>query len=775
MRNFLRMSLCTFAVLALCPAVFSQDPFGGAMGGDPFGAAPGGDDPFNAAPGADAGFGGFGAAPAAAAAPANASTPAQTLDMNDPNPLVRIVRANPPKSPQEFSDAIGWMTQIKRWDEVGRLLTEIGAANWSQDQLANLSRSAGSALWIRLRGMGQILSEEQQGTVSQILRAPAEIAASPGWLDSWIAKLASDSPGEKQLAQLRLQDGNRAAIKRLADSLLVGAPNVSVKTLVETLLLFGQEGVDALKAASSVSDSDRSLRVLLGLAEFPRSGFSAELGAALHSNKFSQAQRDELSERIAKLYSSVPGQDSVKVYLANKYSDAAASYQSSRLSKKDLQDRVWKASSDGTIVSENSTVANGQLMQFARLAQLRLQVGELSEDDQAHCMAAILQDAYQSVPGLSSPLSAQDVFGQMNAPTADQLKAAFEVATKLDFHGGALRALQLAAQANRPSIAFFSELLNDTRPIIRYSALVELSKLNPTEPFGGEGAAVRTALEMNQLGQGPHALVVGLRSELLQAAQQQIQLSTAAKVTVANSARSALMALNGSDPIEMVFVVDRVSDQSLHELLQRIRNSKKGRSVPIAVVTDDLYPYERSLIDAQGGTITSVMSRDPSQMRRVIQLMQAELDTEPMSAEDRSTLALEAGRFITAITSQPEQYPFYPLGQLHSKIVDSTINLDQSSEIKVLAGLSTSASQKQLVKLAANARLGAQIVTQAANAFTESVRRGGLKLDAQTVKNCYDDYNRLAPTDPVVAKSLGHVLDSMEAYGGHANWPKPLR
>lgn len=775
MRSPWRVSLCTLVVVGITAIAHSQDPFGGdSMGSDPFGAATG-DDPFGAAPGNDAGFGGFGNAPAAAANPAADAPQTQAVEVNDPDPLVRIVRSNPPKSPEEYSDAIGWMTRIRRWDEVGRLLTSLASENWDQAQLASLSRQAGSAMWIRLRGLGDALSSEQQATVSQILRAPAEIAASPGWIDGWIAKLSSSSPGEKQLAQLRLQDGNRAAIKRLADSLLAGSTKVSSKTLVETMMLFGQEGIDALKASAAVPDSEKSHRVVMGLAEFPKSGFSAELGAALYSTKYSSEQRDALSGRIAELYSSVPNDEVVRSYLAKKYDNAEAAYRASRLTKKDMSDRIWLPMQDGSVLAMESTIPNGQLMSLARLAKLRMQVGGLSAADEAHCMAAVLQSAYQTDPGLNSSLQVAGLFGTDQVASADQFQDAFEVASNKDFHGGALRALQLAAQAEQPSVTFFSNLLNDPRPVIRYSALVELSKLNPTEPFGHEGAAVRTALEMNQLGTGPHALVVGLRSELLQVAQEQIQRAAAARVTVANSARAALMALDGSDPIELVFVVDRVSDQSLHELLQRIRNSKKGRAVPVAVLTDELYPYERSLIGSQGGTIASVMSRDPAQMQRVISLMQQELDTQPLSAEDRSALALEAGRFITTITSEPERYPFYPLGQLHSQIVDSAMNLDQASEIKVLAGISTNASQKQLLELAANSRLGAKMVNQAANAFGESVKRSGLKLDERTVNNCYDDYNRLAPNDPVIANSLGHILDVMEASAGHATWPKPLR
>ena len=89
--------------------------------------------------------------------------------------------------------------------------------------------------------------------------------------------------------------------------------------------------------------------------------------------------------------------------------------------------------------------------------------------------------------------------------------------------------------------------------------------------------------------------------------------------------------------------------------------------------------------------------------------------------------------------------------------------------------MSTKASQEQLLKKAINSRLGTEIVNQAANGSSESVKRNGMLLGRTTVENAYDDYNRLAPNDPTVARALGHILDVMETNAGQATWPKPLR
>ncbi len=116
------------------------DPFAVGGGVDPFatpGDAPAGDD-MNAS--ADAG---------AASAPTGAAN--AQLGEDDPNPLVRMLRTNPPKTPADFAEAIEWMSRIGRWDEVSRYINLLQKSNWNQNQLSELSLAGGADLWFKLR------------------------------------------------------------------------------------------------------------------------------------------------------------------------------------------------------------------------------------------------------------------------------------------------------------------------------------------------------------------------------------------------------------------------------------------------------------------------------------------------------------------------------------------------------------------------------------------------------------------------------------------------
>lgn len=763
-----RMSLSHSILIALLVSSvgLSQDPFSGA-----------GNDPFATPAGTDAGFGAFGAANQPATSTASAAAP-EAVDLNDPDPLVRILRATPPSSPSEMADGLNWMARIKRWDEAGRLLDLVASKNWSLDQKATLSRTAGSALWIRLRGQQAELTAEQKSLVSEILRAPSTLAKSPQWIDGWIEKLGSESAGERRLAQYRLQDGSHSAIEKLVQRLLNGDANIPSSILAATIQSFGRDGIDALRAACMVDNPAGVFRVLSGIAALKERNFSAELGAALYGRVLTDKQRKELAEALAGKHNGLPSEKDVLTFLNRKFADAMAAYQTARANKSGISDWVWQLSSDRQAVSAvESASPTRELERLAQVAALQLQQTSLPTDSAPLAIASVLQRAYQMSPEQGQSEAAASLLVDISKLAPNQeanWERVYAVANELNFHGAALRTLQMIGESESPSLDFLSDQLKDTRPVIRYSALAAVANIDPQSIYRGADRAVSTALEMSRLAGGPNSLIIGLQSEIRQVANQQVQAITGGQATTVNSARNALLALASGEPIELIFVVDRVSDQSVFELLQRVRNTVKGRSIPIAVLTEELYSHERAWIAGNGGVVSSVLSRDPSQMQRVIAEMMNELDTEPLNPDDREKFSRTGGRFLAKIAAEPERYRFYPLGNWREQMVSTALNLDAGSEIRLLAGLASVESQLRLVEMAGNRQFGYEIQKSAATGFGQSVQRYGLLLNRTAVKRSYDTYNRLGEDNPSIANSLGYVLDVIEANAGKAEWPASL-
>ena len=749
--------------LGLAATVPAQDPFGG-------GAAT--DNPFGGPADAASPFGGFGqAAPAAEAAPAAAATATAPTEQ-DPNPIIRLLRETPPQTPEEMAEGLTWVVRLKRWDEVRRLLDEIAGKQWDLPQLAQLASAGGESLWFRLSVDEAGLSEEQRKLLDSIVAAQGTLARDPAWLDNWIEKLAHPQPGERRLAQLRLQEGGPAAITRLLERLFDGSANVDAGMLAGTIAQFGSTGRDALRAACLIKDPQRAARVYLGIAEIPGSEFSSEVAAGLQSTQLTPEHRADLAEIVLRKYSKVPTPIAIEKYLAERFASRLEDYQQSRAALPVvIEEPIWRPTGDGkSIVQVNGSPEERQLEQLARVAAHRLNLTRATNDDLVESSAVILQRAYRVQPSLWPAADPAAYLADLDQVASDEAAfwiRVFDRASELQLHGAAVRSVQMLAQ-HAPGnylipLDFLTRLLGDSRPVIRYLALEQIAKLDPQQSFGGAEKSLEVAVEMARLTSGPHALVIGRSAELRQAAQQQLEQQVGAQVTTADSARSGLLALDGLQPIEMVLVVDRMSDQSVFELLQRLRTAERSRALPIAVLTDELYQHERRLIGQMPGVVSAQLSRGPQQMQQVIDRLMGQLDTQPFSSEDRNRFAEIGGEFLSKIASDRDLYAFYPLNDWRSELGGIGRSMPIASRLALLAALGTADSQMQLVALASSSSLTAAERLRAAHEFTASVDRFGMNLGREEVLRVYDVYNALGANDPATAASLGAVLDAIEA------------
>ena len=324
-------------------------------------------------------------------------------------------------------------------------------------------------------------------------------------------------------------------------------------------------------------------------------------------------------------------------HLQKNFDEALAEYQFQRGTPSVVDTFGWRPTADGhSIQFVQAPQTSHALERLAQLAVHRAQLGNGTRQDRIESAAALLQRAYQANP----TLIAVELESQLLAPMDTELAsdAAYwqqlvEQADEWQMHGASLRAIQGLAEHAKAGefmapMDFLSRKLGDPRPIIRYAALQAVAEIDPQLRFAGADKAVETALEMTSLGMGPHTLVIGLKPEMRQAASQLLVGQMDSPVTEANSGQSALQALNGLLPIELIILVDRVSDMSIYELLQRLRKTKHGQSLPIAVLTDELYQHERRLMGEMSGVVSSVLSYDGAHMDRIVNRMLDTLDTD---------------------------------------------------------------------------------------------------------------------------------------------------
>jgi len=705
--------------------------------------------------------------------PAGAA-PATAAIAPEADPLVRLLRSIPPKTPTEYAENLQWMVRQSRWDEVGRYLDLLKQSGWSREQLADVASAGAASLWFQLRSAGKELTADQQKFVQELAALPAQLAKDVRWIDGWIDRLANPSPGVRREAQLRLLRGGSVALGRLNARLLSGDARVPGRELVEAILQFDAEGVESLRAATTSRLPEARGRVLLAIAESSSREFSVELASAVDSEELPKEVSATLRELLIKRYGKLPDVVAIRQFLLQRFQRQLADYQLVRASPTQLPVAVWRVASDGlSLETVETSGANRSLERLAQLARHCAEFGSLTSPDWVDMATTILQQGYQSQPGVatadpSAGLSAELPEGEL---TSDFLQRVLKRSAELQMHGASIRAAQAIGRelpGQLPgdfSFDFIAGCLRDSRPVMRYVGLDALAKADMKSPYNGSASALETAVEMSRLGSGPMVLVVGLTADLRLAADQQLVSSGAQSISV-HSTQAALKILDEPYPIELIMIVDRVPHQSLLTLVDRLRHSRRGGSLPIAILTEELEGFEVRELERIPGLVMSVLSQEPSHMPRLLADMERRLDTRPLNAEERGSFAETARGFLARIAENREQYQFYPLARWEKELQAASSNLPTDQWLAILSGLGTIDSQERLLQQVADLDSAESIRTLAAQAFTRSVQQFGLLLRKSSQLQAYEVYNSHGPQDPVTVSVLGQVLDAIETRTG---------
>ncbi len=649
-----KLLLALATVFIMSGAAPAQPP-----AGDPF--ATGGVDPFGAAGDATSADmnSDAGAAPAASAA-------VGPVAEDDPNPLVRMLRVNPPKTPTEYAETLEWMARIGRWDEISRYISLLQKSNWNQNQLSELSIAGGADLWFKLRDTKSELTDAQRDFIRTVAGLPAKLARDPQWLDGWIMRLAAKTPGERREAQLRLMRGGRAAVERLCVHLMAGHPRVMGGLLADALLEFQPDGVEALRAACMTHDAAARGRVFLAIAQSPASDFGAEMGAALQDEALPSATRQAISDALLKKYGKLPAPESVRDFVAAKFKTQLDQYQLMRTRPARVPGIVWRVAADGkSVKAVEAPVPDHALETLAQLATHRLSCLGTTELDLVDCATVLAQRAYQANQPATGWLA--------QAKTTAFWKQVLERSNDWQMHGAALIAAETIGRSLASSVpgdasfGVMAECLRDSRPGIRYVAVEAIAKANLQAAYNGSASTLETAVEMGRLAQGPTVLVIGLSSDLRMAAKQQLMAMGAEAIEV-TSTSDALRVLNEPYPVEYIMFVDRLPRNSILTSVERLRHSKRGASLPIAILTEDMDPLEKSELSKVPGVVFSVLSELPDQMQRVMAELERRLDTRPLSGAQRQTYAATAGQFLATIAKDREVYGFYELARWEKEL-----------------------------------------------------------------------------------------------------------
>jgi CheY-like chemotaxis protein len=541
--------------------------------------------------------------------PAALQSGAMTLLPEDSHAVVRSLRNRPPQTEIEISRAILYMTRIERWDEVARYLDQLGKLAIDESKALQMERAAGLETWFQLTHNSDKLNEKQRAVAAKVIDLSSGAARNPATLQAAIKLLHGKDLIERKRGVLAIQAAGESGLAAMLES-VANADASPVPIMSEAIVTMGKEGEAALKAAIATSNSHSRERLLLLAARIPGAAYMSELMTSLYTVPSNSDVYQQISQVLSPTGQALPQAAASQRYVLNHLQAQLHEFTISRREITSVSNSVWRWSPDGKrLITEYDDTPGVHLENAYQLAQLAIQLGPMAGSDSPLATAVILERNYRLSPIFERDSNAlrSEFFPVGAFDNIDYLGLVLEAAKKAELQAAELRTIQaigLALPKNPAnasvSIRRLSESVKLSSPPLRYASAISLgNRPDIKSGFEGRFAYEQTKREMQRLESKSLALLVGGSVELRDSLSKQLsQLGIRSIGT--SSARETLRVIQEPQPFEYVFIVDRVVEMSLSELVQRIRAFPRTRSLPLAILTDAIVVPQQAILAEEG-------------------------------------------------------------------------------------------------------------------------------------------------------------------------------
>jgi CheY-like chemotaxis protein len=548
----------------------------------------------------------------APASSASGLTASSATPLTDPHPVVSSLRNNPPQTPVEIGKAILFMKRIERWQEAARYLDELAKRNIDDATANKIVRATGLETWLALETRSTDLNKEQLATIRRVIDGASQATRNPTALSEGIRYLYSSALADRKRGVLAIQsageDGLAALMQSVAQSDASPPPILS-----ELIATMGKSSEEALKAAVATSTANARHRFFQIAARVPGASFIPEISAGLYSVPQESSAYSVLSKALSPAGQAIPSITTVQSYLVDALKSELVAYKAMNKESINETSIVWRwALDEKSMKAESDNQAGKHLERAYQLAELLLNLPQNSAIDVGLAQAIAMERHFHITPRIDIEASeAIQSFNRGRSGSSSEwelhLVAAFDAADKQSLPGAQLRLLQIAAALRDKVTAntfalekALARCLHSGVPAIRYMAGITVKDFGIANVDATHRNAFRTVqAELEKLEGKPLAVVVGGATERCDALTTHLN-QLAVRSVVFSNARDTIRFIQGAEPIEMIFIVDRVLEMKLYELIQRLRTSPRLKAIPIVVMTDAFSVGDRALVMSDG-------------------------------------------------------------------------------------------------------------------------------------------------------------------------------
>ncbi|MFO0012069.1 MAG: hypothetical protein ACK553_04940 [Planctomycetota bacterium] len=696
------------------------------------------------------------------------------VDVRERDAVVLSLRREPPTDAVGIAKAAQWMARIRRWDEAGRWLDQLGSGDMPPGTALEIVEAIGSKTLLDIENQFEGLSDQQRATAAKIRNLASQATQNPASLMSRVAQLRSNSRGERVSAFEALKAGGNSGITAMLHSVMAEGAESPNSSMVEAFSLLGEHATRAWQAAMTTPHADARQRLVALVAGAPKPKMGCELMMELYDPALDDSMRAGLARAVAGRDAAPPAAETVNEYASQLVEHSIIDYQRrTRLNEVDTE-VAWVLQPDGRTLAEIPAVpAHLALARASQAAQLALRLSPHSNIASATALAAHWE--HLALTG-SSDTTRDEVFQKIIPESLrDSHEFAclvWDAAVKSRLSGAQALAISNLSRWEGAGIPVpvRDRLVAATRsgvPMIRYPATQSLMKsiqeinaqpkTDETAPapqplaragFLGSSRIDAVGREMQQLSYEPIALIVGghegLRGHLHGLLDQ-----LGYRYFEAASAAEVFALLRSGLPIEGVFIVHHVRELDLGQLVQRIRANPTTSTVPIAMLADSLSRGEHSVAEEDHRVVVGSVPPSVEGLGDIVARMRSVTDPPLLAPESRILFKDSADNYFQSVRSSPSELASRSAGNLMAA------SRDEQNLLLRIASDSTESEAKR---------------EQASRNFVQSVRRFGLLITSEMAQDQYDVYNLRGESEPVTRAVMGRILDAIEAGDGKRPW-----
>ena len=690
----------------------------------------------------------------------------QGLNPNERSAVVRSIRSSMPSTATELARDIQLMKKIRRWDEVQHWLDEVARLGIDETKATQMVQTAGTQTFLNLMQADVEISASHRASVKRILDLANASAMDPKRLRANVLLLQSPNKSDRIRAFRTLQSAGNRGIAALIDHHLSEQASAPNSTMSEAFSLMGKSAFSAWQAAMVTPHEDARGRLALLAARLGEPSLSVQLCTAASDVQMDNQVKDELNRVAAERNKSIPSGEAIQRYALDQMQKSLDEFQRSRWLDDADAYTTWRLAPNGrSILERPARVADLAWNRAVQLANSALRLSESADIDSALAMAVVLEDTARQSPGTASFEDVASILPMVIKDSFEFGVLVWDASEKAELSSAQLHAVRNLSRWVQPNAMpgpvrdRLAQALSSGYAAVRYEAAESLVRAMVVDQedgstklvdvaFDGRNRLERTLAEMRGLEGRPLALIVGGSTDL-RAHTKGLLDAFSFRVTEAASATQTMSLLRDGLPIESIFIVERVLEMDLGQLVLRIRANPATARCPIAILAASLSRGEHSVAAADPRVVLGSIPPDEAGFADILRRMNIVTQSPKLESANR-------------IAWNEISWSYW--NDRQGQFISTQPKLSFETVVESPAG------QMNLIAIVLDKSQPLPKREQASQIFVQSVKRFGLLISTETANAQYDEYNTRGPDELDLRVVLGRVLDAIEASKSAKPW-----